>query len=366
MSPDWTSLPLPSPVACLASTGPGLYAGLADGRVYQLAHGAEGPLVAWADGTPRALLAASDDVWVATETGIHRFTAGRLVRLRALPGVAYALHRTDDAVWAVTRRHGVFCSRDGGRRWAPANEGLPYHGTDLSLSGLAASRDRLFLAHALGVSVRAADRPHWGLAAPGLPLHPAPRALVHDGAHVLTDAGGRLFALHDGVWTEQHDQPAALLAAAAGVAYGLTPDRQLVRRPSSPGGRWAALEGGWPAAPIALAAEPGGLFVSLDSGRLLWRPVDPVAASGPPPAFRDLPPFWSGASVEVRLHLPRAMSLALALIRADGAEIARLVDGVFEAGLHRLTIRTEGLPSGLHRCRLSWGGAETSRPVAVL
>ncbi|MEO1630917.1 MAG: S8 family peptidase [Bacteroidota bacterium] len=71
-----------------------------------------------------------------------------------------------------------------------------------------------------------------------------------------------------------------------------------------------------------------------------------------------------GTTTTVRYGVPMAMPVQLAVYDVTGREVARLVDGVVEAGYHVATFEASGLPSGVYVVRLSADGrAETRRVV---
>ncbi|MEL6704675.1 MAG: T9SS type A sorting domain-containing protein, partial [Bacteroidota bacterium] len=72
-----------------------------------------------------------------------------------------------------------------------------------------------------------------------------------------------------------------------------------------------------------------------------------------------------GTTTTVRYGVPMAMPVQLAVYDVTGREVARLVDGVVEAGYHVATFEASGLPSGVYVVRLSADGRAETRRVVV-
>ena len=68
----------------------------------------------------------------------------------------------------------------------------------------------------------------------------------------------------------------------------------------------------------------------------------------------------------VRYQLERTTRVRLTLYDVSGREVARLVDGVEEAGSHEAPLDGAGLPSGVYRCRLEADGTTLERIVVRL
>ncbi|NNF04630.1 MAG: T9SS C-terminal target domain-containing protein, partial [Rhodothermales bacterium] len=49
-----------------------------------------------------------------------------------------------------------------------------------------------------------------------------------------------------------------------------------------------------------------------------------------------------------------------------GEEVARLADGIVEAGTHAVVWTAEGLPGGVYMIRLSTAGSSVARPVTLV
>jgi len=71
-------------------------------------------------------------------------------------------------------------------------------------------------------------------------------------------------------------------------------------------------------------------------------------------AFTSAPNPFS-ASTTISYRLTRRQNVSLAVYSLDGALVARLADGVQEAGEHQAVFNGQGLPSGVYVCRIDAG-----------
>lgn len=346
------------------------YAGLSDGRVLRSSDGRGEwqTVVDEGEGPPAALLAIPHALLLAHPGRLRRLAPdGRATAMAGLPEAAdvVALALAGHVAVAGTQGHGVFRSEDDGATWSDANGGLPFRGAGLGVSGFAATGAGLFVAHTLGVSRSRDAGRAWETAGPGLPLRIDRLAVAASGPRLFAEADGRLFRLDGEAWTEHGPGAVGLLAADAHALYGLAPGGGLVWR-APDGGAWSAYDEGLPEAPLALALGAAWRLAALASGGLWRRPATAPPPTAPAPRLEAVPPFLTGAPAEVAFWLAAPAAVALTLVDGTGAEAARLADGPFAAGPHRVTVRTGGLPEGFYSCRLVAGDYAVSHPLAVL
>lgn len=363
--PAWSPTSLTADVVAVAAAEHAAYAALADGRVLRALGDGPWETVAEEVGVPLALLATPHALLLATVHGLRRLDGARVTPADGLPDDAdvVALGHARDVAIAGIHGHGVFRSEDGGATWAEANGGLPFRGVGLAVSGFAATDKGLFVAHGLGVSRSRDAGRAWETAGAGLPLRIGRLAVAASGGRVFAEADGRLFQLHGDAWTEWGADAVGLLGADEQAVYGLGAAGLVWRSPD--GGAWSAYGDGLPAVPRRLASGAAWRLAALVSGALWRRPALPPPRAAGVPRLDGVPPFLSGPAW-VTVTLPAPTALVLALVDGDGAEVARLAEGFWEGGAHRLPVSVADAPSGLYRCRLTVGEHVVSYPLAVL
>ncbi len=361
----WSPTSLTADVAAVTATGRTAYAGLADGRVLRAGDDGRWEVVAEDMGTPLALLATPRALLLATDDGLRRLEGGATTAADGLPNAAdvVALARAGDVAVAGVHGYGVFRSVDDGVTWSEANGGLPFRGAGLAVSGFATTDGGLFVGHGLGVS-RSRDAGRlWETAGAGLPLRIGRLAVAASGGRVFAEVDGRLFHLTGDAWAEWGTDAVGLLGADAHALYGLGAAGLVWRAPD--GGAWSAYGEGLPAAPRALTSGVAWRLATLVSGALWRRPAVPPPRPAAPPRLDGVPSFLTGPA-EVVVTLTAPASFVLALVDAEGGEVARLAEGGGEAGAYPFSISSGGAPSGLYRCRLTSGDHIVSQPLAVL
>jgi len=68
----------------------------------------------------------------------------------------------------------------------------------------------------------------------------------------------------------------------------------------------------------------------------------------------------------VRFNLPRATDVNLRLFDVSGREVARLVDGRLDPGVHSVPLDSRRIPDGVYFYRLAAGGREVSAKVTIV
>lgn len=180
--------------------------------------------------------------------------------------------------------------------------------------------------------------------------------------------GGRLYRTEPSetpvlLWTEVHDgpglgRPLALLGAAHAVLYAAGLEPPYLLSSQDEGATWEGVADGLPAPPMGLAVAGPWLLAVLADGSV-WRALR-IRGEEVWPDVLDL--RVEGAAVRFALRVP-ALG-ALTLHDLFGAEVARLADGPFAGGRHRVALPA-GLPPGLYRCRLRAGRTTRAVPLAV-
>jgi len=109
---------------------------------------------------------------------------------------------------------------------------------------------------------------------------------------------------------------------------------------------------------IQLGLDRAGFVQTTDVPR-------PAPGAGRLELYRSEPnPFSSATTIRFRLAQPGHVRLTV--YDVAGREIARLVDGELSAGLHQATLRGAGLPSGVYRYRIEYGGTSAWKPCVLL
>lgn len=370
-------------VVALAVRGRAAFAALEDGRVLRSDDGggrwvAVGPGAAPSDGVT-ALLATPRALLVATFDGLFRAGRGRpWTPASGLPdGAVVALQAVGRGVVAGTLRAGAFRSDDEGQSWSAAVAGLPLGGAGLEVHTLAAGDAGLFAAHAFGLSRSGDGGRSWGPPGVGLPLVGGRLDLAAAGA-VYAGAAGRLYRTADGVgWVEVYDGPGAgrplrLLGGADGALYAADAAGAL-HRSADGGTTWGACSDGLPGSPESVAAAAGWLLAALGPEGLWRRPLDAPpdrpAAPAEAPVEVDLEasdpnPFTD--ATEIAFSLSASAEVVLTVHDLFDAEVARVAEGRYGPGTHRVQFLARALPAGLYRCRLTAAGRSQARSMLLL
>ena len=91
--------------------------------------------------------------------------------------------------------------------------------------------------------------------------------------------------------------------------------------------------------------------------------------AGPVPASYRLFPNYPNPfnpTTTIRIELPVAADVRLAVVDLLGQEIATIIDGWQEAGSHAVTFEAANLSSGVYFCRLQAGGVVLTRRMTVI
>jgi len=79
----------------------------------------------------------------------------------------------------------------------------------------------------------------------------------------------------------------------------------------------------------------------------------------------ELPNPFNPATT-ISFSIPAAGAVSLTVYNLIGQEVARLVDGMMEAGAHSITWRGDGLPSGVYLYRLTGNGFTQTRKLVLV
>ncbi|HEX8385043.1 MAG TPA: hypothetical protein VF576_02610 [Rubricoccaceae bacterium] len=361
----------------LATRGGTAFAALADGQVLRSddgggrwTRGVAGPVPG---GFPTALLVTPRSVMVATSEGLFRAADKRPWKAVSAPAsVPIAFAPDGAAVLAGTLNGGAYRSTDGGTTWREDSAGLPQNGVNLEVHSLAARRGAVVAAHALGVSRRTGGR--WGPAGTGLPIAGSRFVVASDAGALYAGAGGRLYRSADGTaWVEVYDGPGAgrpltLLTAVGPALFATDPTGALYR--SAGGATWESVSDGLPVAPDGVVAAAGWLLAALGPDGV-WRRQLLGGMEAPAPssfalalAPSDPNPFTDETSIAFSLSAPA--DIVLSVHDLLDAEVARVAEGPFGPGTHRVGFHAEALPVGIYRCRLTAGGQSQAHPMVLL
>lgn len=124
---------------------------------------------------------------------------------------------------------------------------------------------------------------------------------------------------------------------------------------------------------VSFSANWGVLVTGSNAGliRIFQGPATSVRADNPPTAFelfQNYPNPFNPSTV-IRYMLPGVEirhDVSLRIYNLHGQELARLADGVQQAGEHRVVWRPEGLPSGVYLYRLSVGNTVETKKLILL
>ena len=332
---------------------------------------------------PRELLAgtAGRGLWHGNGAGGWHASGSTLLTDRTV----LALARRGSVVLAGTLRAGVFRSTDGGHSWSPASVGLPFHGRDLEVTQLVATRRVWYALHPLGVSQSVDGGLRWRSVAAGLPPHRAPSVLAALGDALVAEVEGFVYRLGPSDrWVESRTGPVRFVGEDGGGLFAALADGRTVGRSTDAGHSWARMQRGLPRGSVvtAFAATQRLVLAALD-GEGVWSRPAPV----PPDAIPGLAPDPHPASTEgdpveasLRANEPNPFTHATSIpfvLSADahvvlsvhdvsGAEIVRLAEGVFPPGEHRLVFEGASFSGGLYHARLYVGGQRYDRAMVLL
>ncbi len=97
--------------------------------------------------------------------------------------------------------------------------------------------------------------------------------------------------------------------------------------------------------------------------------VDEVASEEVQPetfTLQDAYPNPFNPTTAIAFDLPLGSEVRLAVYDMLGREVARLVDGYREAGVHQVTFDATHLPSGVYLYRMQAGGFEDARLITLM
>jgi len=287
------------------------------------------------------------NLYAATLSGVFRSTNDGTLWVQRTSGI------TDSVTMKLIAANGVLCcgtrssvfrSTDAGQNWTAAINGLPqyFQPTDFAAAGA-----YLFVSMTGGVYRSSDGGLHWVAANAGLPLNPDVRSLaVYDRA---APNGPTLFAGLDngGVYvspdtgTTWVDAGTGLtgagksvysLLAAQGVLYVGTPANGVWKRPLSQMVTSAGAGGG----------SPAGWFLEQNYPN----------------------PFNPGTTI--RFEMPRSSMVRLTVYDILGREVAVLVNGRMDAGVHEARFDASRLAGGAYFCRLQAGSFVTTMNMLFL
>lgn len=123
---------------------------------------------------------------------------------------------------------------------------------------------------------------------------------------------------------------------------------------------------------VSFSANWGVLVTGSNAGliRIFQGPATSVRADNPPTTFelfQNYPnPFNPSTVIHYSLPGVGVRDVSLQIFNLQGQVVARLVNGVQEAGEHRVVWRPEGLPSGAYLYRLSVGSVVETKKLILL
>lgn len=361
----------------LASRGRHVFAALRDGRITASRDGGQRwePFAPTPAAGPTALAATARTLLLATCRGLF-VHAGAWVPATGVPdgALVLTLAASGPRVVAGTLRHGVWRSLDGGHSWRPASTGLPLDGHGLEVHALARVRSQWLAAHAFGLHRSPDGGRSWTAAGAGLPLGAARADLVATGRAAFVGLDGRLFETADGqTWDEvgAGGEPVHLLGSAGGALLALRDDGTLVGSATG-GATWQRAGDGLPGLPDALVGagtdDRPTLVAALGPDGLWHRPA---LDAGPPAAraeitLEDAHPNPLSRYADLAFSLSAPAAVVLTVHDPLDREVARVTEGAFAAGRHRVRFVPGALPAGLYRWRLRADGRAQVRPLVVL
>jgi len=117
---------------------------------------------------------------------------------------------------------------------------------------------------------------------------------------------------------------------------------------------------------------PFGLLVALPDGTVLELPAAAAREEEDRTVIAQVPVLGQNAPnpfnprTRIQVSLPEASNVSLVVYNVNGQEVARLVDGSMEAGLHDITFDAARLPSGMYYYQLRTGGTSLVRRMTLL
>ena len=92
---------------------------------------------------------------------------------------------------------------------------------------------------------------------------------------------------------------------------------------------------------------------------------DPETAS-PAYALEGSFPNPFNPSTTIRFDIPESVQVRLVVFDVMGREVARLVDGTIEAGMHEVSFDASHLPSGMYFAHFTAGGFTQTQRMTLL
>lgn len=327
-----------------------------------------------------SLVKSGSDLFAGSGHGVHRSTDGGIHWTPLDKGKdrvsSLALFYGGTVLFAGTDASGVLRSTDRGMTWTPVNSGL----MDTSVLCLATSGSNLFAGTRSGVCLTADSGRSWN--SPGAELSgKMVQCLATIGPNIFagTDAGGVFRTTDVGAsWTtvntgitdvNVHSLAAVDTRLFAGTWFGhlfLTEDG---------GTTWARVDTGLAnLCHEALGFSGTTLFAGTRGAGVWRRPLQEMVTSvhelptGHAAQFRlgqNYPnPF--NPSTTITFELPRSAVVRLGLFDILGREVAVVVNGCVDAGVHEVRFNGPNLASGVYVCRLQAGNRVATSRLLLL
>ncbi len=124
------------------------------------------------------------------------------------------------------------------------------------------------------------------------------------------------------------------------------------------------------------SVQPGSLSLSVASeladaqaqvypNALLTQPKLVLAGEGQSLTVNNYPNPFSGMTT-VEFQLPSSGNVNLSLFDVTGAQVLQIADGMFDAGLHQVSLNGEGLADGIYFLRLSQHGMQVQSRIHLI
>jgi hypothetical protein len=266
----------------------------------------------------------------------------------------------------------VYVSSDSGSSWTETGTGLPT--TDVK--GLAVLGPAMLAGtYNGGVFVSTNNGGNWARQNPST-AKVLSLCLSGNKAFAGTEGGGMLLSADTGkTWTAAGLASATIRALAASGTKVFAGSESGVWLTTDNGGKWSRLNAGLADSNIySLHVNGTDLFAGVGSGGIWKRPLSELVvgvdeeSQQVPVAFglsQNYPnPFNPSTSISV--ELPVAGNIRLAVFDLLGREVATLINGRKEAGVHEVVFDASGFPSGVYLYRVDSGSFRATRKMLLV
>lgn len=324
-----------------------------------------------------ALNISNGTIFAATEQGVYKYN-GSTWTLTGLTGKdTHALTSYGGTLYAGTWGFGVFKSTDNGTTWTEINNGLGYI---LSIQALTVTQNGEVFTGSFGSGVFKYNSATntwtkqscsysfvWALASSSTALY---AGMYGDGAYRSLDGGATFTKLNLNAQFIYNITVAGSKVFVSSFANG-------VYVSEDNGETWSSLGmGGYGVSSIMFNPNTSEVLAGTKEGKIFVMSsinggsdgLTATEENGIPTEFelsQNYPnPF--NPSTTIRFALPQSGNFTLKVYNMLGQEIATLIDGSMNAGMHNVSFNANGLASGLYIYRLAGDNVNITKKMILM